>query len=44
VWWRWSSGKDKVLQVCEGRFEARLWCENFSSGIVKEEVLKRLSV
>ena len=23
VWSRWPSGKDKVLQVCEARFEPR---------------------
>ena len=32
VWSRWPSGKDKVLQVCEARFESRLCREHFSVG------------
>ena len=30
MWSRWPSGKDKVLQVCEARFESRR--EHFSVG------------
>jgi hypothetical protein len=32
VWSRWPSGKDKVLQVCEARFESRLCREQFDVG------------
>ena len=39
MWSGWASGKDKVLQVCEERFESWLCSEGFSGRIVKEGVL-----